>query len=244
MRIPFLVLLLWAVPPGSQEIGWLKLDQAKAIAANTGRLILVYVVCDPKSGAAACSGGAAERSFADPGILKRKDEFHFVRVCEKKTAQTVRAGKPPEAIFLDADGDEVFRSAFMDGATLDRSMTEALGKYAPREIRWGREISTDPVGSPLIVVGFDDEKGETLKALEDRSLAKYHDRIEFVRYSVKKDPEASKRWGVATAPAIFLCDGNKDSPEKNILEKITGKKSPSALKASIQKALTRIEQKK
>lgn len=244
MRIPLLALILWAVPPGSQDIGWLKLEQAKAIGANTGKLILVYVACDPKSGSAPCNGGSAERSFADPVILKRKDEFHFVRVCEKKTAQTVRAGKPPEAIFMDADGDEVFRSAFADGASLDRAMTAALGSYVAREIRWGSQISTDPVGSPLIVVGFDDEKGETLKALEDRTLVKYHDRIEFVRYSVKKDPEAAKRWGVATGPVFFLCDGTKDSPEKNIVEKLTGKKSPSALRSSIQKALTRIEQKK
>ena len=45
-------------------------------------------------------------------------------------------------------------------------------------------------------------------------------------------------------PVIFLCDGNKDSPEKNILERIAGKKSPSALRSSIQKALTKIEPKK
>jgi hypothetical protein len=244
MRSLLLVLCLWAVPPGNQEIGWLKLDQAKAIAASTGKLILVYVACDPLSGAAPCSGGAAERSFADPGILKRRDDFHYVRICEKKTAQSVRAGKPPEAIFMDADGDEIFRSAFIDGPTLDRAMTGALGRYAAREIRWGSEVSTDPVGSPLIVVGFDDEKGEALKVLEDRSLAKYHDRIEFVRYSPKKDAAAAKRWGVAAGPVIFLCDGNKDSPEKNILERISGKKSPTALKSSIQKALTKVEQKK
>jgi len=244
MRSFLLVLLLWAVPPGSQDVGWLKLDQAKAIAATTGKLILVYVACDPLSGSAPCSGGAAERSFADPCIVKRRDDFHFVRICEKKTAQSVRAGKPPEAIFMDAEGDEIFRSPFTDGTTLDRAMTGAQGKYMAREIRWGGEISTDPLGSPLIVVGFDDEKGEALKALEDRTLVKYHDRIEFVRYSAKKDPAAAKRWGVATGPVFILCDGTKDSPEKNVLEKLTGKKSPAALKASIQRALQRIEQKK
>ena len=31
------------------------------------------------------------------------------------------------------------------------------------------------------------------------------------------DPAAAKRWGVSTGPAFILCDGMKDSPEKNIL---------------------------
>src|SRR5262245_17316587 len=102
MRTTLLVLLLWALPSNSQEIGWLKLEQAKAIAGQTGKLILVYVACNPQTGAAPCSGGAGERSFADPAVLKRQEDFHFVRVCEKKTAQSVKASRAPEAIFLDA----------------------------------------------------------------------------------------------------------------------------------------------
>lgn len=242
MRSLLLVLCLWAAPGGSSEIGWLKLDQAKALGASTGKLLLVYVACDPQTGAAPCSGGAAERLFADPAILKRKDEFHFVRVCDRKMAQSIRAGKPPEAIFLDHDGDEVHRAPFNDGVSLDRVMTAANGKYGPKAITWGSQISTDPEGSPLIVVGFDDEKGEALKVFEDKTLAKFHNRIEFVRYSVKKDPEAAKKWGVNLGPVIFICDGAKDNPEKNTIEKLTGKKAPSALKASIQKALARVEQ--
>lgn len=242
MRAALLVLCLWAAPGGSNEVGWLKLDQAKALGSNTGKLLLVYVACDPQTGAAPCSGGAAERSFGDPAILKRKDEFHFVRVCDRKMAQSIKAAKPPEAIFLDSDGDEVYRAPFNDGSSLDRVMTAATAKYGSRAIAWGNEISTDPAGSPLIVVGFDDEKGEALKAFEDKTLAKYHDRIEFVRYSVKKDPDAARKWGVNLGPMIFICDGTKDSPEKNPIEKIAGKKAPSVLRASILKALSKVEQ--
>lgn len=244
MRALLLVLILAATPGGATEIGWLKLEQAKAIGASTGKLILVYVACDPRSGAAPCSGGAAERSFADPSILKRKDEFHFVRVCERKTAQAVGATKPPEAIFMDADGDEVFRSAFQDGASLDRAMTGAAQRYAPREVSWSGELPAAPGGKPLVVVAFDDEKSEALKPFEDKTLVKYHDRIEFVRYSVKKDPDAAKKWGVTLGPAIFICDGAKEAPEKNALEKLSGKKSAAALKIALQKALAKIDPKK
>src|SRR5438445_432541 len=106
MRAFLFFIGLCAATNAPQDIGWLKLDQAKAISGHTGKLILVYVACDPKSGASPCSGGAAERLFADAAILKRQDEFHFVRICEKKTAQAVRATRAPEAIFLDGDGDE------------------------------------------------------------------------------------------------------------------------------------------
>jgi len=43
---------------------------------------------------------------------------------------------------------------------------------------------------------------------------------------------------------MFICDATRENPEKNSLEKLTGKKNAAALKAAIQKALLRIEAKK
>lgn len=245
MRTLILLGSLWAAFAAPvQDVGWLKLDQAKAIASHTNKLIFVYVACDPRSGSASCSGGAVERVFSDPAIMKRQEEFHFVRVCEKKTAQLVRATKPPEAIIIDGDGDEIYRSGFSDVASLELALAGALQRFVPREIHWAGDVSPNPGGKSLLVVGFDDEKGDALKAFEDRTLVKYQDRIEFVRYPLKKDGEASKRWGVTQGPAIFICDAARESPEKNPLEKLSGKKSASALKAAIQKALVRAEPKK
>jgi hypothetical protein len=243
MPATLLLLALCAGGPAPQDIGWLKLEQAKAIGAHSGKLILVYVACDPKSGSAPCSGGAAERSFSDPLILKRQDDFHFVRICERKTAVAVKASRAPEAIFMDADGDEIFRSSFTDGASLDRVMSSAVQKYGPKEIAWGSEVPS-VTGKSLVVIGFDDEKGEALKAFEDRTLVKYQDRIEFVKLPFKKDGDAAKKWGVSQVPSIVICDGTKEAPEKSALEKLSGKKSPAALKAAIQRALAKMEPKK
>lgn len=244
MRAFALFLMVWAVTPAQQEIGWLKLDQAKAVGSHTGKLILVCVSCDPRSGSAPCSGGIAERCFTDPAVLKRQDEFHFVRVCEKKTAQSVKASKAPEAIFMDSDGDEVYRAAISDGGSLERAMTAAQQRYGPREVAWLGEIPATSGGRPLLVVGFDDDKAETLKAFEDKTLVKFHDRIEFVRLPLKKDAEAARKWGVTQGPAIFICDATKENPEKNTLEKLSGKKNAGMLKAALLRALARIEQKK
>ena len=242
--IPLFLLTLWAAGGGPDDIPWLKLDQAKALGATTGKLILVYVACDPNSGAARCSGGAGERSFADSAVLKRRDEFHFVRVGEKKTAQAVGATRAPEVIFMDSEGDELHRSGFLDGAMLDKAMSAALLKYAPRAVPWTTELPSAPSGKPLLIVGFDDEKGESLKALEDRTLVKYHGRFDYVRYTVKKDAETARKWGVTQAPAIFVCDASKEAPEKNALEKLPGKKTAAAIRAAIVKALSKIEPKK
>jgi hypothetical protein len=243
MRVLPILLLLWANGQ-SQEIPWLKLDQAKAVGLNTGKLIVVYVACDPNSGAARCSGGAGERAFADPVILKRGDDFHFVRIGDRKTAQSVGATRAPEVIFMDAEGDEFHRSGFTDAVTLDRAMTAALQKYSPRAVPWTAELPASPSGKSLLVVGFDDEKGEALKALEDRTLVKYHDRFTYVRFSLKKDAEAARKWGVSQAPALFLCDASKEAPEKNTLEKLAGKKTPATIRAAILKALSKLEPKK
>jgi len=104
--------------------------------------------------------------------------------------------------------------------------------------------NTQASGRRWLIIGFDDEKGESLKGFEDRLLVKYHERFEFVRFTVKKDAEASKKWGVTQGPAMFICDATRENPEKNALEKLTGKKSAAALKALIQKSLLRVEAKK
>ena len=158
MRTLLLISSLWAaLSPAQQDIGWLKLDQAKAVSSHTNKLILVYVACDPRSGSAPCSGGAVERVFADAAILKRQEEFHFVRVCEKKTAMAVRAIKPPEAIILDAYGDEIYRSGFADVARLDQAMSAARLRYAPKEVHWAGEVAPSSGGKPLLIVVFDDD---------------------------------------------------------------------------------------
>jgi hypothetical protein len=244
MRSALIVATLWGWLTPQQDIGWLKLDQAKAIASHTNKLILVYVACDPKSGSAPCSGGAVERVFADAAIARRQEEFYFVRICEKKTAQLVKATRGPEAIVLDADGDEIYRSTFTDVPTLEQVMGAAQARLMSREVHWAGEIPLSPGGKQLLIVGFDDEKNETLKAFEDKLLVKYHDRLEFVRYSARKDSEPAKKWGVTQGPAIFICDAAKENPEKNALEKLTGKKTPAQLKSAIQKALIRVEPKK
>lgn len=93
-------------------------------------------------------------------------------------------------------------------------------------------------------MGFEDEKGEVLKLLEDRRIAKYHGRMTFVKLAYEKDGEMAKKWGVSSLPSLYLCDATKENPEKNVIEKLTGKKNESSLKAAIQRALLKLDARK
>jgi hypothetical protein len=146
----------------------------------------------------------------------------------------------PAVVFTDADGDEIHRAGFYDGAGLESAMNAALAKYQNKPVSWKGEVA--PSSKKLRVIGFDDEAGEALKALEDRSIVKFHDRCEFVKLPARKDGEAAKKYGVTAFPAIVLCDASAEAAPP--LEKLQGKKSTAAIKLAIHKALARLESKK
>lgn len=180
-------------------------------------------------------------------MQKRSGEFHFVRVTDKKTAATIKAGTSPEAIFLDGEGDEIHRASFTDGPTLEQAMTGAVKRNSPRAPAWatvdaGKGVpSAEEARRPLVLVFADDKKDseETLKALEDRSVVKYHERFTFVRVSYRRDSEEAKKWGVPQAPTILVVEPAK----KEVLEKSYGKKGAKDLKAMFARVVARQEKK-
>jgi hypothetical protein len=184
--------------------------------------------------------GQADSSFATETAVKKSGEFICVRGTQKHANQ-LHAKGAPLVLFTDADGDEVHRATFTSVEALTGAMEAALKKYANQPIAWAGEPKIEAGSKKVLVVGFDDEKGEALAVLEDRSLVKLHARCAFVKRPYEKDGEAAKKWGVTGAPTLLLCDASKEAPEKNVLEKLTGKKSPFVLKAALLKALRKIE---
>ncbi len=119
-------------------------------------------------------------------------------------------------------------------------MEEALKKYADTPVAWDADAAGAPADR-LLVVGFDNEKGDGLKALEDKTLVKFHDRCTFVKLPYEKGSETAKRWGVVTTPTIVLCDPSQADPAKRPFEKVIGKKSPRQLKPPFLRALKKLE---
>ena len=173
-------------------------------------------------------------------MAKRSSEFIFVKGTQKLANQFNIKGSPA-ALIVDPDGAELARGPLAGGEpALTALFDKASAKYAPKTVDWASEVSTS--SKPLLVVGFETE-GDTLKGFEDRMLAKYHDKLTFVKLPYEKGSELAKKWGVSTLPSVYICDASKEAPEKAVVEKLTGAKKPVALKAAVQRALYKVEKK-
>jgi len=177
-----------------------------------------------------------------------KRDFLFVRCADKKTAGEVKAGSPPEIIVFHPDGEEIYRQNVRDAVSVERAMTEALKIYGPKEITW-TAYDESAWGSArecgkLVVLVFASESHDseaTLKALEDRTLAKMHESVLFLRTTFVKDGPVEKSWGVMSAPTILLADPTKEAGSKAVLDRSSGKKSAGSLKSMLSKALKAVE---
>ena len=95
----------------TEDVVWMKLEQARVIAPRAGKPILIVVTVDPKSGSSVCGKSSGlDKALSDPVIEKRAGNFCFVRACDRKTAEDIRATRCLELIFLDPEGEEVHRA--------------------------------------------------------------------------------------------------------------------------------------
>jgi hypothetical protein len=227
--------------PDQQGVAWMKLEQARVVAAKSGRGITVLVACDPKSGMVSCGRSTGtEKVFGDASIDRWKEKFVFARVSDKNAAEELKATKPLEILFLAADGDELHRSAFLDLPSLERDLGVAAKRMAPRAPDWATvdfKVPGVEGAKPIVLFLTDDRKEsqDTVKALESAELAPLHERVVFVRHAWKKDSEEAKKYGAAQAPTVLVLDGATREP----IEKASGKKTARELKALIQKALAK-----
>jgi hypothetical protein len=213
----------------SEDVVWMKLEQARAIAARAGKPILIVVTVDPKTGQSACGKSTGlDKVMSDPAIERRAGSFCFVRACDRKTAEDVRATRCLELIFLDPDGEEVHRADFKDAPAMEKAMTSAAERCAPRPIAWA--TAEGAAGRPLVYVFGD---AETLKALEDRAVAPLHHRLTFIKAGLKG--EDAKRFGVTQAPALVVADRGE------VLEKLQGRKPAKELRAALLRALAKAQ---
>lgn len=234
--------LLCAGGEGRQQVAWMKMEQAKTVAAKTGRPILVLVTVDPKTGNAVCGkSSGVDRAFQAPEIERRRDEFVFVRACDRGAAEAVKATRCLELVFLDCDATEVHRAAFEPG-TLDKEMSAALKKrLLPRPVSWRAVDGRLPENPerPVVVVFVDERKdsADLLKALEEREVRLLHSRFEFVRAAWTRDAPENKRWSVWQAPAVLVLDPAKMEP----VEKSTGRKGAREIRALLSRALAKLK---
>jgi hypothetical protein len=235
------IALLSLAGASDDRIVWEKADQALTKSAATGRPVIWYFVTNQLSKDAGAlpmveSLSGAEKALSNPVILKRRDLFLWVRG-DQALATKLKIQGAPMVLFTDSDGDVIHKASIpTPEALFDAMMSVQKEKYVNAPISWGDIVRTGPIKKRLLVVAFDDEKSDGLSALEDRSVVKYHSKCEFVKLTYQKDSDEAKKWGVTQTPAILICD-----PAEHVLERLVGKKLPLEVKASLQKALRKLD---
>lgn len=234
--------LISAAFASDDKIAWERHDAALAKSTATGKPVLWYFMNNQMARNAAAptalqaeAVGKVDLAFTNPVILKRKDSFIWVRA-DQNLSNRFKIQNAPLVLFTDGDGEAIHKAPVASPEDLfDAIQAVQKEKYVNVPVAWGNVVRTGPIQKKLLVVGFDDEKGEGLKVLEDRTLVKYHAGCEFVKLPFEKDGEASRKWGVTQVPALLVCD-----PMERVLERAVGKKQPLEIKAAIVKSLKKL----
>lgn len=239
-----LLSLVVAAEGRDEKMPWDKADNVLVKSAATGKPVIWFFLNNQFSKdapAALTLDGVdkAEKAFNNPVILKRKDPFLWVRG-DQTLANSFKVTGAPMIVVTDSDGDVIHKAPVASPENLYDAMNLVLKeKYVDKPITWGDVVHTGPITKKLLIVGFDCDKGEALKSLEDKSLVKYHKNCEFVKLKYEKNGEASRKWTVDRNPAVVICDD-----EEHVLEKVVGKLTPVNVKVAFNKALAKLERSK
>jgi hypothetical protein len=238
--------LAGSVTADDEQVKWLKLDEARAKSAVTGKPVLVFAMTDLIIEGPPTKG--LDRAWATDPIRAQRDEFHFVKCTDMSTVKAVRATSKCELIFFDPDGDEILRIVVKSSAEIVAAMKDALTRYANKPIAWIPNAPPSDAGvsegKHMVVLLFGSDTEEAIAAartLEDRRVAKFHERCLFVRIEYRKDSPEVKAWNINSAPTLILMDRRKDFVAKSAVERTTERKTPREMKSFLVRGLSAIE---
>lgn len=236
------ILLTWTAWAADEKITWDKADGVLARATAVGKPVIWYFVNnqfskDAAGGIGVPMTGGAEKVFTNHVIIRHREPFLWVRADQALSNQFKIQGAPA-IVITDPDGDVLLRASIATPENLYDAMETVLKeKYIDKPVTWGDVVHTGPIKKRLLVLGFDDEKGCGLRALEDRSLVKYHKNCEFVKLASEKGSEAANKWNIAKTPSLIICDAME-----RVLERISGKLTPRQIKNALLQALAKLEE--
>jgi hypothetical protein len=238
--VPGILLLSLGAFAADDKITWDKADGVLVKAAATGKPVVWYFVANlfSKDGLPPPVDAidAADKAFANPVIVKRRDPFLWVRG-DQTRANAFKVQGAPAIVITDADGDVLLRATIATPENqFDAMQTVLKEKYVDTPVAWGDVVRSGPIKKKLLVIGFDGGQGDALKSLEDKTLVKYHKSCEFVKLPYEKGGDVAKKWGVDKTPSIMICDASE-----RVLERVSGKIAPCHLKAAILKAMAKVD---
>jgi hypothetical protein len=173
----------------------------------------------------------------------------MIKVTEKKVAQELENTVIPNLMLVTPDGDKLGSVQFKDVAGIEDAMKKALEQYQPAVINWKPCSESEILGGRgLSLIAFVNDKKESetlLKNLEDRWIARDHEKLSFFKETFDKDSEVCKKWGVFGAPTLLLVDptlnDSKGDNAEMVLGRVSGSQPVASLKAFLRSGFAKAE---
>jgi hypothetical protein len=191
-----------------------------------------------------------ERSFGQDSVAKLNSGFYMVRCADKTTSDKVKSSAISTVIFFDGDGKEYHRTIVGTVDSVEAAFKKATELYSKRSIAWATGEAADVMSGAkgeakkLVALAFLDEKkdSETLVAsLEDRWVAKYHERMIFTKVAFDKNSELCKKYGVTSAPTLVLVNPTQEDAKKSIVDQLVTKKELASVHSFLVKAFDKFD---
>ena len=174
----------------------------------------------------------------------------MVRCADKATSDKVKSSGLSTMIFFDGDGKEFHRTPVSTPDSVESAFNTALQKYSKKPVAWASGEPADVVSqaagdkSKLVALVFADEKKDSeqlLNALEDRWVAKHHERLTFSKIAYERNSDVAKKWNVTTAPTILLVNPAEEDPKKRIVDQLAAKKELVSVRNFLVRGLEKFE---
>lgn len=244
LHLSLLALLLCASTSfaADDKIAWDKADGVLAKSAAMSKPVIWYFTTNKfdKNGVPPTVDqiDLADKAFANPVIVKRQAPFLWVRG-DQTLATQMKVTGAPAIVITDGDGDVIHRATIASPENLYDAMQTVKEKWKDEPVTWGNVVRTGPIKTKLLVIGFDNDAGDALKGLDDKTLVKYHKSCEFVKLPWEKGGEAAKKYAAKENPTIVICDAME-----RVLATVSGKLQPCHIKLAIQKAMAKLDARK
>jgi hypothetical protein len=243
LSLPVVLLCASTAVAADDKIVWDKADGVLAKAAAVGKPVIWFFVVNKFDKNGVPPGvdqiDLADKAFQNPVIVKRQGPFLWVRG-DQTLANSFKVTGAPGIVITDADGDVMHRATITTPEALYDSMQLVLKeKWVDEPVEWGNVVRTGPIKKKLLVIGFDNDSGDALKGLEDKTLVKYHKSCEFVKLPWTKGGDDAKKYAADKNPTIVICDAME-----RVLATVSGKLQPCQIKAAIQKAMAKLDARK
>ncbi|HVE39916.1 MAG TPA: thioredoxin domain-containing protein [Planctomycetota bacterium] len=183
-------------------------------------------------------------------MVKLNSGFYMVRCADKATSDKVKSDAISTMIFLDGDGKEFHRTIVGTADTVEAAFKKASELYSKKPISWASGEASDVISGAkgeakkLVALAFLDEKKDSetfLSSLEDRWVAKYHERMVFTKVAFDRNSELCKKYNVTSAPTLLLVNPLQEDAKKSVVDSLVSKKELLSVRNFLAKAFDKFD---